>query len=371
MLRTYKYRLYPTKNQENLLKSTLDTCRILYNSCLLDRKNHYELLHTSLSRFSQQVILKTDKQIFPKLSNIHSQVLQDVLLRVDKAYNSFFRRLKSKTEKPGFPRLKAYNRYDSITYPQQPGFQILDNKLKLSKIGSVKLKLHRSIPGVLKTCNVRLNANRWYACIVTDIDLSHKKLLIDNKTAIGIDVGIKNFATLSDGTEIANPKHLRTSEQKLKKIQRHFSRKHKKSNNRNKYKKKLTNLHLKVRNQRLDFHHKVSRQLVNKYNMIIVENLQIKNMLKNHKLAKSISDAGWGQFTQFLEYKAEEAGILFERVDPKYTSINCSSCGCSVLKTLKDRTHTCPHCGLILDRDINAAINILNKNTVGTTEINA
>jgi len=367
MIKTYKYRLYPTKKQVQKLELTLDTCRILYNSCLLDRKNTYEETGEGLTKYNQQVILKNDKVKLLFLKEIHSQVLQDVLLRVDKAYKSFFRRVKQKKGKAGYPRFKVMNRYDSITYPQS-GFEIEDKKLKLSKIGSIKIKLHRNIKGTIKTCTIKKELDRWYACF--SVEYQPEKRIVPNKS-IGIDVGLANFATLSNGEVIANPKYLRKSEKKLKQKQRELSKKVKGSNNRKKVKFVLAKLHRKIRNQRRDFHHQESRKLVNRFGFIAVEDLQIKNMVKNHRLAKSISDAGWGQFLTMLDYKAEEAGGRVEKEGPYYTSQECSRCGECVKKTLADRTHDCPFCGLVLDRDHNAAINIINKSTAGTAGFQA
>lgn len=366
--KTYKYRLYPTKKQVQKLEWTLDMCRILYNSCLLDRKNHYEQTGKGLSRIKQQEILKSDKQTVESLNEIHSQVLQDVLFRVDRAFQGFFRRIKEKDGKAGYPRFKGEGRYDSITYPQQPAFQITPQGLKLSKIGTIKIKLHRNIEGTAKTCTIKRECNRWYACF--SVEYEPVKKPIPDK-AIGIDVGIKSFAVTSEGEIIENPKYLINSEKKLIKRQRQLSMKKKGSNNRKKARQSVARLHAKIRNQRSDFHHKVSRNLVNSYGFIAVEDLNIKGMVKNHHLAKHISDAAWGQFLNYLTYKAEEAGCKIEKVPPQYTSINCSVCGQPVHKTLADRIHRCPFCNIVIDRDYNAAWNILLKSTAGTAGSNA
>ena len=361
MLKTYKYRLYPTKKQTEKLDWTLETCRILYNSCLADRNRHYEETKKSLSRIDQQKILVQDKKNIEYLTNIHSQVLQDVLLRVEKAYKNFFRRLKDKSGKAGYPRFKNQGRYDSITYTQS-GFEIIDGKLKLSKIGHIKLKQHRQIDGIIKTCNIKKEIDRWYVCFSVEYTPKVKPL---PSRQVGIDVGIKSFAVLSDGKVIDNPKYLIYSEERLIKKQRRLSNKKKGSNNRKKAKVSVARLHKKVSNQRKDFQHKLSRQIVDNYGYIKVEDLQIKNMVKNHNLAKSISDAGWGQFVSFLNYKAEEAGCYVEKVNPRNTSKSCSACG-YIYKdmTLSVRKWTCPVCHTEHDRDMNASINILNK-TIG------
>jgi len=343
-------------------------CRILYNSCLLDRRNHYEQTGKGLSRIKQQEILKSDKQIVESLKEIHSQVLQDVLFRVDRAFQGFFRRIKEKNGKAGYPRFKGEGRYDSITYPQQPAFQITPQGLKLSRIGTIKIKLHRNIDGTVKTCTIKRECNRWYACFSALYE-PVKKPIPDK--AIGIDMGIKSFAVTSDGEAIENPKYLVKSEKKLIQKQRQLSNKKRGANNRKKARQSVARLHVKIRNQRSDFHHKVSRKLVDTYGFIAIEDLNIKGMVKNHHLAKHISDAGWGQFLNYLTYKAEEAGCKIEEVPPQYTSIKCSVCGQPVDKTLADRIHRCPFCNVVIDRDYNAARNILLKSTAGTAGSNA
>ena len=345
-----------------MLSHILEICRVLYNSCVLDRKNRYEQTGNGLSRTDQQVVLKNDKNRFEFLNDIHSQVLQAVLFRVERAFQNFFRRVKS-GEEPGYPRLRGVGRYDSITYPQAAAFQITEQGLRLSKIGTIKIKLHRPINGTIKTCTIKREADKWYACFAVECEPVRKAV---SGKFIGIDLGIKSFAVLSNGEIIDSPKYFRKSEKVLVRKQRRLSKAKKGSANRKKRRRTVSRLHCKIRNQRSDFLHKESRKIVNTYGFIAAEDLNIKGMVRNHCLAKSISDAGWGQFLGFLEYKAEEAGVQFEKVAPHYTSINCSHCGNPVPKKLKDRIHFCITCGTILDRDHNAAINILNKSTVGT-----
>jgi putative transposase len=365
--KTYKYRLYPTKKQIQKLEWTLDKCRILYNSCLLDRRNHYEQTGKGLTRIRQQEILKVDKQRLEFLNDIHSQVLQDVLFRVDKSFQSFFRRVKT-GEKAGYPRFKGEGRWDSITYPQQPSFQVIEQGLRLSKIGVIKIKMHRSIQGTVKACVIKKESDRWYACFSVQYEPVQKPI---PERAIGIDVGIKSFAVLSDGSAIDNPKHLIKSEQQLARKQRQLSKKVKSSSNRKKARVKVARLHAKVKNQRSDFHHKVSYDMVNNYGLIAVEDLNIKGMVKNRSLAKHISDAGWGQFFRCLEYKAADAGIQVVKTRPHYSSIECSNCGNYVPKTLDVRVHICPFCNVVLDRDHNSAIIHLKRATAGTAGSNA
>lgn len=365
--KTYKYRLYPTKKQVQKLEWTLDKCRVLYNFCLLDRKNRYEQTGKGLSRIDQQKILVSDKKNIEFLNDIHSQVLQNVLFRVERAFQNFFRRVKQGNDKVGYPRFKSEGRYDSFTYPQT-GFEITKQGLKLSKIGTLKIKLHRQPIGDIKTCAIKREIDKWYACFSVEYE-PIKKPVPDK--SIGIDVGIKSFAVLSDGEVIENPKYLRKAEKKLASAQRQLSKKKKRSCNRKKAKNKVAKLHCKIKNQRSDFHHKVSRKIVDTCGFIAVEDLNIKGMVRNHHLAKSISDAGWGQFLNYLTYKAVDAGCKVEKVAPHHTSIMCSVCGEHVPKTLADRIHSCPFCNVVLDRDHNAAQNILLKSTAGTAGSNA
>jgi putative transposase len=358
MIKTYKFRIYPSNNQEVKLIS-----RWLYNSSLAEKKHQSEMnkLYSYLQLFpfgktewinyydqaGNLTLYKTDEQ-----KQVYSQVLQNVLKRVDRSFKNFFNGY-------GYPRFQGRNRYNSFTYPQK-GFSITDDdKLKLSKIGEIKLIQHRKIEGKIKTCTIKRDVDQWYVSFAVELD----DILCTEMTgkSIGIDVGLKSLITLSNGEQIESPKFLRRSENKLAKQQRNLSLKKKGSNNRNKQRIKVAKLHRKIRNQRQDFTHKVSRELVNAYDLIVFEKLQIQNMVKNHHLAKSISDAGWYQLIQFTKYKAEYAGKVVELVDPKNTTQNCSSCGTKVPKSLSVRTHKCPYCGLELDRDVNAAINILKK----------
>ena len=285
-----------------------------------------------------------------------------MLFRVERAFAGFFRRVKN-GETPGCPRFKGKGRYKSLTFTQFGdglGASFRNGKLKLSKIGLVKIKLHRNIPGTVKTVNIkRGNTGKWHAVFAVETEL--EQIETHPGTAAGLDVGLDKFAVLSDGCTIENPRYLRKAEKRLKHAQRALSRKQKGSRNREKARLKVAKLHTKVRNQRRDFLHKESRRLVNVYKLIAVENLVVKNMVKNCHLAKSISDAGWGEFLAMLCYKAEEAGSRVVKVNPSGTSQECSQCGKTVSKDLSVRMHRCPHCGLVLDRDVNAARNILKR----------
>ncbi len=362
MNRTYKYRIYPNKVQELALEQTLDTCRHLYNDSLAERKQTYEETGKGLTYLQQQNELTISKKTNQCYQQIHSQVLQDVLHRLDKSFKAFFRRVKAGEKEAGYPRFKGKDRYDSFCYPQS-GFEIKNKKLCLSKIGDIRLFQHRPIEGIIKTCTVRRDNKQWYACLVVELP---DVIPNENQPAhpIGGDVGLKKLITLNNDENIAPPMFFRKSEVKLAAAQKMLSRRKKGSNNRKKQRAKVAGIHQHIREQRKDFNHKLSRTLVNTYDFIVFEDLAIQNMLKNHHLAKSIQDASWSQLISFTKYKAEEAGIKVEEVAAYNTSQACSSCGEIVPKGLEVRTHTCT-CGLTIDRDVNAAINILNKSTLG------
>jgi len=361
VVRNYKFRLYPNKEQEARLFDWLETCRWIYNTALAQRKEAWEREKRSVTRIEQQVWLKEAKKTDEPLRAVHSQVAQEVLFRVERAFAAFFRRVKN-GETPGYPRFKSKGRYKSLTFTQfgeGKGAYFKDGKLKLSKIGLVKIKLHRRIPGTIKTVIVRRDAvGRWWAILAIEKELAKQQ---HAGPAVGLDAGLEKFSALSNGSLIENPRYLRKTEERLKHAQRNLSRRKKGSRNREKARRKLAKLHAKVCNQRRDFLHKQSRRLVKTYSLIAVEELNIKGMVKNHHLAKSISDAGWGEFISMLEYKAEEAGTKLVKVNPSGTSQECSGCGMAVPKKLSERIHCCPYCGLILDRDINAARNILKS----------
>ena len=364
MKKTHKYRIYPTSGQTKILLEWLNGCRILYNQSLHERKEAYKKDKTSINYYDQANKLRELKKEDERFNNIHSQVLQDVLKRLDKSFQNFFRRVKN-GEKPGYPRFKSEDRFDSFIFPQS-GFAIKEGKLILSKIGNIKLKQHREIPheAIIKTCTIKRDVDQWYVTFVVellDIEIEKKKI----ESSVGIDLGLNEIATLSNGEKIDNPRWFRENEKKLVKEQRKLSRKKRASQNRKKQKIIVANVHRKIRNQRKDFHHKLSKVLITDYDLIVFEDLKIKNMVKNKYLAKSILDAGWNQLISFVSYKAAEAGKIVEFVNPKGTSQLCSSCGVEVKKTLAVRTHKCPYCGLVMDRDENAALNILNRGLVG------
>lgn len=356
MIKNYKYRIYPNKEQAGKLLSAIELIRQLYNTALEQKITAYKQGHKSVSCYEQINQLPELKESFPEYKEVHSQTQQDALRRLDESFKAFFGRIK-KGQKAGFPHFKGRDFYNSICYPQS-GFNIRNNRLNLSKTGNIKIKLHRDIKGKIKTLVISREANQWYACFSVDIDnKSVKSRQIE--TAIGIDLGLESFVTLSNGEKINNPRYFRKSELKLAKSQRRLSRKKRGSNNRSKQKAKVIKIHQKIKNQRQDFSHKLSRNLVNQYDLIAYEDLSIKNMVKNRYLAKSISDVSWNGFCQMLRYKAAERGGYALPVSPRNTSQECSNCGEIVEKTLRVRRHKCNNCGFEIDRDENSSRNIL------------
>ena len=353
MKTAYKFRIYPNRQQEVQLELTLDTCRHLYNTALADRKNAYEVDGISRTYEDQAARLVAEKKD-GNFKGVFSQVLQDVLRRLDKSFKSFFRRVKNGVT-PGYPRFKGKGWYKSFTYPQV-GFKLDGSKLTLSKIGSIRIFKHREVEGKIKTCTIKKdNLGHWYAILVSEVeDVSP----IEPKTAIGVDVGLKSLVALSTGDTIQYPQYYIQAEEKLAVAQRNLSRKKKGSANRLKAKAKVAKLHQKIQHHRDEFLHQVSRMIVDSADLIVFENLNISGMLRNHNLAKHIQDHAWGKLIQFAQSKAAKAGKVVELVDARYTSQKCSQCGIMVPKTLADRTHLCPNCGLEMDRDINASLNI-------------
>jgi len=357
MRKTFKYRLYPTAKQKKALQSSLDACRWAYNETLAIRKKVWEEKQKSLSLYDTSNLLVQWKKDKPDLSNAFSQCLQNAQLRVDLAFKAFFRRVKA-GEKPGYPRFKGFDRYDSFTFPQS-GFSLINDRLKLSKVGSVKIRKHRNIEGTIKTLTIRrTSTGKWYACFSCEIEVSP---LPKVDAVVGVDVGLSSFATLSTGEKIENPRFFKTEEKALAKAQRKLSKKKNGSLERKKAKKAVAHIHERIVNKRQDFAHKLSRKLIQTYQVIAFEKLNVKDMRENgfKGIRKSIGEAAWGQFMQFTAYKAACAGRTVAFVDPRHTSKRCSRCGQLVEKTLSDRVHSCS-CGLVLDRDENAAINILS-----------
>lgn len=378
--KAYKFRLYPTKKQVGKLEWMLRRCKELYNAALQERRDAYKMGGVSVSYRMPADQLPAIKKLREEYSDIHSQVLQDVLMRLDKAFQAFFRRVMN-GEKPGYPRYKSGERYHSITYPQG-GFEILHGKrLYLSKIGHIKIKLHREMKGKIKTCTIKGEGEQWYAIVTCEYKHDPSTTFHPSEEEIGVDLGVKVFAMLSTGEPIENPRHYRMEEEKIVAAHQKIHRCKKGSHRRHRAKKELSRLYRKVRHRRRDFHHKEARKLVNRYRVIVFEDLQIQNMTATPKpkqeeeagkylpngaaakagLNKSILDAGWGNFVRLCASKAEEAGGTVVKVPPHNTSQLCHRCGTMVPKDLSVRWHSCSTCGEEIDRDHNSALEVLHR----------
>jgi putative transposase len=356
MRKAFAYRLYTNKTQDKSLTGLLDIARLFYNSALQERRDAWEQ-GISINYYDQANQLKGIRTENTCYTLLNFSATQDVLRRLDKSFKSFFRRVKT-GEKAGYPRFKGRDRFDSIAFPTYGDGVKLTDKLYIQNVGKLRINMHRPIEGQIKTVSIKRKCSNWYAIFSCDLgdDIAPKT---EFTNLVGIDVGLESFAVLSDGTVIDNPRYFRHGEQVLADRQRKLSAKQRGSNRRKDAKFLVAKAHQKIANQRTDFHHKLSRQLADKYDFIAYEDLSINNMVKNHSLAKSISDAGWGQFLRFSCYKVEETGGTSVAVNPKGTSQECSWCGSLVSKTLGDRIHNCPNCGKIAGRDYNASRNIL------------
>jgi putative transposase len=355
--KTYKYRLSPTPEQEQALDTVLWRCRTLYNVDLDERKTAWERCGVSLNYYHQANELPDLKAACSEYGEVHSQVLQDVLRRLQRIFQAFFQRIQ-RGEKAGFPRFKGCNRYRSFTYAQYGNGAVVDGGvLSLSKIGCIAIRLHRPIEGTPKTVTIRREADGWYVCFAC-ADVPIQPLPATGQET-GIDMGLESFATLANGQPIFNPSYYRRAEAYLRRCQRRVARRKKGSHRRAKAVKVLARAHQHIANQRRDFHQQQAVKLVRAYDSIAYEDLRTANMVRNHHLAKSIQDAGWSQFLNILTFKAASAGKRVEVVSPAYTSQRCSGCGVLVHKGLSVRWHFCPECGTSLHHDHNAALNIL------------
>lgn len=354
MRKTFKYRIYANKETIEKALNWFELCRSLYNNCLEERIQIYKETKKTITCNTQMLKLKLFKQEFPEYKQVGSQVLQDVLQRLDLAYKHFFRRVKN-GEKPGFPRFKGPGRYHSFML-KQTGWRLEGNYLTIKNIGKFKIKLSRPIEGIIKTITIkRSQTDKWF--VYFSCDNVPNRPLPYNEEEIGIDVGCESFITTSEGIKIENPRFSNKTKEILISRQQRLSRRKKGSNRKRKARVLVARAHEKIFNQRRDFHFKIANSLVNQFGSIYIEDLH--SWITFRGLNRSMRDVAWFGFFDILCFKAEEAGRRIIKVPAKNTSQMCSSCGIKVSKDLSVRVHSCPVCGLIIDRDYNAALNIL------------
>jgi putative transposase len=345
-MKSYKFRIYPNKQQVQILSQTIETCRSLYNQSLEER-----LKDKGLKYYEQKRNLTQKRKVIASLKRVHSQVLQNVVWRLERAFQNYHR-----DRKIGQPNFKRHGRYNSITYPQYGSFCIKENKLKLAFVdGLIKLKLHRPfVAEKIKTCTIVRDIDRWFACFSCNNDIQKSS----SSDIVGVDVGLLNWMMLSNGEIIDRPRFLGASTERVKRLQRSVSRKKKGSRNREKARIQLAKSWRKVRLQRDDYCQKITTSLAKRFGKIVFEKLSIDKMVKNHNLAQSILDSTWYRIRQLAACKAE---VII--VDPSNTTQRCSCCGSMPEKKidLKVRVYKCSSCGLVLNRDHNAALEILRK----------
>jgi len=363
MKTTFRFRLYPSHMQERKLLRMVEAGRQLWNDALAHRKRRWEEKRLSTTYSQQCLILTAERRANPLLREFCSQAGQDILKRLDRAFNAFFE------HRARYPRFKKFSASGSFTYPQAYNGSAkpdaVRKRLFLSKVGSVKLVFHRQLPSGrerLKTCTVIREPNgEWYASLVYEQDREAPKLITKFVSPVGVDLGLRSLIATTDGVKIAHPQFLGNAEERLKRLQRDFSKTRKGSKNREKARRLLAVRSSKVSRQRADFNHKLSAQLVRSHDLIAFEDMKVRNMVRNHALAKSIADAGWGQLRTFSEYKAERTGKLVVYVPTAYSTQECRFCGTLNQVPLKIRSFDCRGCGRTLDRDFNAAWIVLKR----------
>jgi putative transposase len=368
MQKAFKYRAYPNREQAAAMEELLETHRRLYNDALADRKQGFETEARTLTYGEQSARLKDSRRENPYLGRANFSSCQRTLKRLDRAFAAFFRRVKA-GEKPGYPRFRGRGRFDSIEFTAGDGACLTaEGRVYFQSVGAVKTKLHRPLEGAVKTITFRRQADGWFVVFVCDLGAA--PAVLSDRPAVGIDLGLKAFLVTSDGEAVVPPKLYRQAQQKLRRAQRAVARKKKGGSNRRQAVQRLRRHHQHIADQRKDFHHKTAHSLVSRYGSIAHEALNVQGIARS-RLAKSTLDAGWAQFLAVLGHKAESAGVQVVAVDPRQTTQTCSQCGSLpvVSLSLSVRRYECAHCGFSADRDLNAAVNILNR--AGTRPLGA
>lgn len=369
MQRTMTVRLYPSETQAVRLAHYLDVGRWIFNRALALKRRVWQDRQIVLTRFDLTKVLSLWRANEAELADVPIRLGRDSIRRVDLAFQHFFRRVKEKNGKAGYPRFKRSGRYNSFAL-SQPGSVIVNERIRVSGIGLIRCRNLRAVNGAIKQLRVVRRADRWFAQLVIDtpdVPIAERPLL----NMAGFDLGLENYLVGSDGFTVSPPKFYRKLERDLRRAGRAASRKKKGSANRRKAVGRLQRVHLAISDARSNFTHHLSKEIVAKYDLIAVEKLNIDGMVRSLRLAKSILDAAWSQFLRQLRYKAESAGALVVEVDPRGTSQECSQCHQNVPKELSVRVHDCPHCGFKTGRDHNAALNILKRATAGRAESHA
>lgn len=359
MRRSFKYRLYPTPMQAKLLAMDLETHRRLYNACLAQRIASWECEHVAISFAFQWWWFSRTRKTNTFYARLNVGAGGETVHRLTRSYDNFFRRVHAGELKAGFPKFKSRDRFNSFTYPHYGnGIKINANKLYVQNVGKIKARVHRPCEGVIKTATLKIEGDKWY--LILSCDLGEVIVTRSENPPVGIDMGVEHFLTASTGEHVPNPRFQKRELPKMRRAGRAVARKKKRGSNRRKAVVLLHRIHAHIANQRRDHHHKTALNLCRRYGTVALESLAVANMVKNRRLARSISDAGWSAFAAILRHHGQKAGVEVIAVNPSFTSQMCSNCGEIVKKTLSERQHVCP-CGCSLQRDVNAARNILAR----------
>lgn len=355
---TYRYRLLTSRANRRRLEAAVEAQRHLYNAALLERIDCYAKTGRTITYLDQSKSLTACRAALPEMAAMPAHLQRGTLRRLDRAFQSFFRRVKA-GQKPGFPRFKGRGWYDTLEWAEFQGITFDGRRIRSKAFGSIRVHMHRPLEGAIRTARLTRDGNGWYVCFVCEVE-APPKTVVTAERCVGLDVGLSALATLSTGEKLPTLHAARKAQAEMRRRERHLARCCRGSGGRRKARERVARLHRKVRNIRRTYAHQQSAALVRRYNLIAVEDLNVVGMAKG-VLARSVADAGWSTLIEMLTYKAERAGGHLIRVDARNTTQACSDCGGLVRKDLSTRVHACPDCGLRLDRDHNAARNVLHK----------